>query len=445
MQLRSTDISALARVFVAGEWKEPAILFRGQQAAIGKAPWLRSLVKRILKEFPAFRPPQRRLADFLSRDQGLQRAAAAGRLLIDATPILPEFDCQLAAFQHCTLPTWRTPTQLADWLGLPSDHLAWFGDQKQLGRLHLDDRLTHYRYRWAIKRRGGVRLIESPRPQLKEIQRQILRECLSQLPVHSAAHGFQQGRSTATFVQPHSGKAIVLRMDLKHFFPSVQPFRLNRLLMLAGYPEDVARMLTAICTAVTPSAILYNSSRHGSDTAAEHPGIDNYLRVLLTQPHFPQGAPTSPCAANLIAYRLDSRLHGLAKAAGATYTRYADDLLFSGDGDFRRSVQRFHIHVSAIVLDEGFQVNHHKTRVMPKSVRQQAAGLVINQRPGIGRREFDLLKATLHNCVRLGPQSQNKNEHPDFRRHLLGRIGYVQQFHAQRGARLVQLFHQIKW
>jgi hypothetical protein len=168
-------------------------------------------------------------------------------------------------------------------------------------------------------------------------------------------------------------------------------------------------------------------------------------RGLFVQPHLPQGAPTSPALANLCAYRLDARLEGLARAAGAHYTRYADDLIFSGDEAFVRAVRRFRDHVAAVTLEEGFVVQHKKTRVMRQGVRQQAAGVVLNLHPNVPRPDFDQLKAILHNCVRHGPSLQNRAGVADFRAHLAGRIAYVARINPRRGERLRRVFDQIVW
>lgn len=160
--------------------------------------------------------------------------------------------------------------------------------------------------------------------------------------------------------------------------------------------------------------------------------------------HLPQGAPTSPTIANLCVYRLDRRLAGLARSAGAVYTRYADDLAFSGGADFARRAKRFR-HVAAITLGEGLTVNYRKTRIMRPSVRQELAGIVINQRLSPRRAQFDQLKAVLTNCVRHGPASQNRDGHADFRAHLWGRISFVASLHAGRGDKLQRIFDQIQW
>ena len=153
----------------------------------------------------------------------------------------------------------------------------------------------------------------------------------------------------------------------------------------------------------------------------------------------------SPGLANLCAFRLDCRLAGLAKSAGASYTRYADDLLFSGDAVFARGVERFYIRACAIALEEGFEVNTRKTRIMRRSVSQRAVGLVLNEKANIGRVEFDRLKAILTNCLKTGPAEQNRAKAPDFHSHLAGRIGHVTNFNPKRGEKLRAIFERIEW
>ena len=147
----------------------------------------------------------------------------------------------------------------------------------------------------------------------------------------------------------------------------------------------------------------------------------------------------------MIAYRFDWRLAGLARWAHATYTRYADDLLFSGDDAFRAKVERFQVYVAAIALEEGFQVHHHKTRVMTSSQSQRAAGLILNVHPNYPRREYDRLKATLHQASLQESVPRRHAGQNDFRAHLLGRIQYVRQWNPARADKLLRLFERIQW
>jgi retron-type reverse transcriptase len=167
--------------------------------------------------------------------------------------------------------------------------------------------------------------------------------------------------------------------------------------------------------------------------------------MLHKQPHLPQGAPTSPALANLCAYHMDCRLGGFAEAAGAVYTRYADDLAFSGGDEFARCAHRFSVLAAAIVAEEGFAVHHRKTRIMRSSARQQIAGLVVNERVNVRRSDFDELKAILTNCAKSGPASQNREGHVDFRAHLLGKVAFVKAIHPQKAKKLEELMGRIVW
>jgi RNA-directed DNA polymerase len=120
-------------------------------------------------------------------------------------------------------------------------------------------------------------------------------------------------------------------------------------------------------------------------------------------------------------------------------------LAFSGGEDFERRAERFSTHVAVILMEEGFRVNHRKTRIMRQGVRQHLAGLVINQHANVRRTDFDQLKAILTNCVRLGPESQNRDEHPSFKSHLEGRVGFVESINPAKGKRLRVILKRIAW
>jgi hypothetical protein len=328
---------------------------------------------------------------------------------------------------------------LANWLGIDVGEIDWFADTRSFEYKRNRGRLRHYHYRPLMKRFGQVRLIESPKPRLKQMQRRILTGILDHIPPHSAAHGFRRGRSIATFAAPHVDKRIVLRIDLQDFFPSIRLARVQALFRTIGYPENVANLLAGLCTNSTPTDVWESMDREGQDRRLHESCL------LYSQPHLPQGAPTSPALANLTAHRLDRRLAGLASSAGANYTRYADDLAFSGPQDFERVAARFQLHVCATVSEEGFSVHYRKTRIMREGVCQRLAGLVVNKRLNISRSDFDRLKATLTNCIRFGTQSQNREGHLDFRSHLEGRLSFVEQINPAKGRRLRTLFDQIGW
>ncbi|HEX2750632.1 MAG TPA: hypothetical protein VHM91_21685, partial [Verrucomicrobiales bacterium] len=114
-------------------------------------------------------------------------------------------------------------------------------------------------------------------------------------------------------------------------------------------------------------------------------------------------------------------------------------------GAFSRSASRCEVHAGAILLESGLAAAHRKTKIMPQSVPQRAAGLVVNVRPGLPRRERDRLKAILTNCLRHGPSSQNRGAHSDFRAHLLGRLSHAAATHPASAAKLRAIFDAIVW
>jgi RNA-directed DNA polymerase len=165
----------------------------------------------------------------------------------------------------------------------------------------------------------------------------------------------------------------------------------------------------------------------------------------LRTPHLPQGAPTSGALANLAAYRLDVRIAGLAAKLGASYTRYADDLVLSGDRELARAAPSLIARVAAISIEEGFALNFRKSRMMTKSDRQRVTGIVVNERLAAPREEIEKLRAILHNCRTHGPASQNRAAHPDFRAHLRGRVAWIASLDPTKGAKLQSTFEQIPW
>lgn len=144
-------------------------------------------------------------------------------------------------------------------------------------------------------------------------------------------------------------------------------------------------------------------------------------------------------------FTLDRRLAALADAAGLRYTRYADDLTFSGGPDLRRGAHALISTVEKIVRGESFALNPSKTRVRRPHQRQSVTGIVVNQRPNIARPEYDRLKAVLHDCRTRGPAAANRAGVPDFRAHLLGRISWIASLNPDRGARLRARFAAIAW
>lgn len=333
------------------------------------------------------------------------------------------------------LPIFHHPQELADWLRLPLKELAWLTNHFRHGR-PVDERRAHYHFRWIEKRRGGWRLIESPKRLLKAVQSRILDEILSRIATHPAVHGFVPGRSILTNAEPHVGQDVVVKLDLESFYPSIRLARIIRLFRGMGYSREAAIWLGRLVTSRLPLNQPFPTGKSGTSSLTLWP----YFPA-----HLPQGAPTSPALSNLVLSRLDARLAGLARKFGATYTRYADDLTFSGPERFAASLTVFLPLAKQIIRREGLRVNRGKTRVLRQAGRQIVTGVVVNERPNIDRRAFDTLKAILTNCRRHGPTSQNRDNHPQFALHLRGRIGHVALLNPARGAKLLAIFQQIDW
>ncbi|QDU21893.1 reverse transcriptase family protein [Urbifossiella limnaea] len=278
------------------------------------------------------------------------------------------------------LPPLDSPAQLAEALGVTVAQLR--------GLTYHRDAATSLHYcRFAIpKRDGSERPIWAPLPRLKAAQAWVLHNVVERLPVHGAAHGFLAGRSTLTNAAVHTNANLVLKMDVKEFFPTVTWRRVKGVFRRAGYRERVATLLALLCT----------------ESPREVVQLDGTTYYVSLGPRcLPQGAPTSPALTNALCLRLDRRLTGLAAKLGWRYTRYADDLTFS--------LPAAHVGpprlgamigcVTRVVETEGFRIHPEKTRVARPGGRQAVTGLVVNgdaapRAPRALRRQ---LRAALHN------------------------------------------------
>jgi RNA-directed DNA polymerase len=443
-----------ATALLAGDWTGDGMAARLMQifSLPRRQMWIETLVARVFSRFGPHPPTPRHavLTKFLAAEPGFCRAVGRLRRQAQRREPLEQFQSDSLTNVLCLprlemapaiggtdkLPALVTSGDLADWLGISVSELDWFAACHGRERRTAPGKLRHYHYYWIAKSGGRKRLVECPKPRLKEIQRQILSEIVGVIPPHRAAHAFRSRHSTLTCASPHAGQRVVVRIDLRDFFPRIRSSRIHSLFHALGYPEGVARLLTGLCTNAIGDDIVPTDDSNGRR---------HELWQTFGQPHLPQGAPTSPALANLCAYRLDCRLTGLARANGASYTRYADDLVFSGDHEFERNLARFRIFVCAIVLTEGFAIRYRKTRVMRSGTQQSITGLIVNRRINVSRANYDRLKAILHNCRRFGPESQNRTGHPRFRKHLQGKIAYVGMTQRERGAKLQRVFDTIVW
>lgn len=326
------------------------------------------------------------------------------------------------------LPLLHTTGDLTDWLGITQSELHWLAEP-WLKNKNTSPHLNNYYYKLYPKRNGNQRLVEAPKERLKEIQRKINKLILPHMKVHNAAHGYQPDRSNRTHAELHTDRYYVISFDLHDFFQNIHYLKISNLFKELGYTGKVTKYLTSLCT---------HQCRTGNNPAFNY--LDQKQRHMLQQRHLPQGAPTSPALSNAALYHLDKRLAGLAKSLGLSYSRYADDLTFSGNT--KRNWEHFESLIGSICLEENFQLNHRKTKILHPHQKQRVTGIIVNQKPNICRKEYDTLKAILTNCVRHGLESQNRNNHPDFQAHLYGRVQYVKSINLTRGTQLENLLEK---
>ncbi len=300
------------------------------------------------------------------------------------------------------LPVIQNGQDLAAQMGITLSALRWLTYHRRAAAV------VHY-HRFEIdKKTGGVRCISAPKAALARAQEWVLDNILARLEVEPHAHGFVPGRSIRSNATPHVGKQVVVNLDLREFFPTVTFRRIKGLFQALGYSEHVGTVLALLCT--EPPRV-----------QAEVDG--KVYHVALGRRVLPQGACTSPALTNALCRRLDRRLAGLAARHGFAYTRYADDLTFSGDDG--RAVGRLLRSARTILAAEGFTEHPRKTRVMRKARRQKVTGVTVNARPTVSRREVRRLRAILHNAARDGLEQQNRDHRPNFAAYLRGRVEFV--------------------
>jgi retron-type reverse transcriptase len=219
------------------------------------------------------------------------------------------------------------------------------------------------------KRGGGVRVLFAPDANTKGVQRRILALVLNASRSHPAAYGYERGRGTVDHANVHAGQAVVIGIDIRDFFPSTDAAWVREYFIAVGWDAKAAGVLTKLTT---------------------HDGS------------LPQGAPTSPKLSNLVNHLLDARLQALAKAFGARYSRYADDITFSLAHDDQRLVKNLVNLTSSVLFDCGYQMhNKKKLFVRRKHQRQQICGLVVNNGPPrVSRETKRMLRAVEHRLAK---------------------------------------------
>ncbi len=304
-----------------------------------------------------------------------------------------------------------------------SDHLAHLL-QTPLPHLHALTRGSRNYHVFTIKKSSGAdRKIQAPHKQLKTVQRKILNTILHRVPLNKYAEGFRKKRSILTNAMHHVNKKVIVKLDIKDFFPAIDSNRVFGMYLQLGYPRRVAQLLTNLST---------------------------------VQKRLPTGAPTSPAIANIISRRLDKRFVNLGVKTDFTYSRYADDITISCDTD---NILKMIPFFKEIIRDEGFGVNEGKLRILRSGNRQSVTGVVVNEKPNVTRREIKKLRAVLHNSKHgnlykqagiwamreKGLRSYSPYSVVDFYQSLLAKIHFVRMINEKAGNTLLSDFYRIPW
>jgi len=279
------------------------------------------------------------------------------------------------------LPPLTSPTVLALILGVSPKLITSMGRTPE----------RYYRSFVIPKRNGGERQILAPRTFLKAVQYYILRFVLKNQPVSGFATGFVRGKGIVHNARLHTGAPFLLNVDLTNFFGSITSIQVREEFLKIGFPIATADTLTKLCT--------YGGS-------------------------LPQGAPTSPALSNLVFAELDQEISVLSANKGLIYSRYADDLTFSG---LRLIPRQFVSELDRLLMARGLALNPGKTRFAGPTQAKYVTGLVVNVRPQVDRRTRRTLRAIFHQAHREPARFSDRASE------LLGWASYVQSFDFARG------------
>ncbi|MDH6355819.1 RNA-directed DNA polymerase [Dysgonomonas sp. PH5-45] len=201
---------------------------------------------------------------------------------------------------------------------------------------------NHYTHFKLSKRSGGYRTISAPDATLLNIQKTIYKRILLSVNIHPASMGFRQNISVVHNAKAHLGNKQILKVDIADFFGSIKKHRIINAFAKIGYPTNISEVLAELC---------------------------------ILQGKLPQGAATSPTLSNIIAYDMDVKLVSIAQKNSLIYTRYADDLTFSGE---EISFEQVFAEINNIIRKEKFVIQRKKTRFLTEKKRKIITGISVS-------------------------------------------------------------------
>lgn len=297
----------------------------------------------------------------------------------------------------------------------------------------------YYKYFAIKKRNGGLRRIMSPYTELKDVQTWIKENILDNIKQPNYVTAFAKGRNIVGNAKIHEGRKYILKVDIANFFESIGVWRVYLAYLKMGYDKGVAAWLANLCTAMIED--------YKYEQLKDQEEILKLFDELCqkSEPFLIQGAPTSPGLANIICYRMDRRMMGLANKYGFNYSRYADDMTFSADEKERLPKMGM---IRRIVATEGFHLKEEKTELLHEGNRQIVTGLLVDGRvrvPGSYKKD---IKRHIHFCLKYGGRGHFHRIAPGKafgKEWLAGRIRYVYSVEPEAAKKLWAEFEKIDW
>lgn len=327
-----------------------------------------------------------------------------------------------AQLQKYQLPVFNSVMELAQSMKIELSALRYLLYNRKVSKI------SHYSTFEIPKKSGGKRRISAPKSRLKQLQTWVLEHILNQIAVNDNVHGFIKEHSIVTNAKPHIAKKVLINVDLKDFFPSIEYKRVKGLFCAFGYSEQIAIILSLICTQAETDTI-------------EMDGVTYYVQT--GKRFLPQGSPASPAISNLIAYRLDKQLLFHANNYNFEYTRYADDLSFSSNTESKKDVAKMLYFIKRCINQEGFVVHPDKTQIMRKGALQKVTGVVVNEKLNIERSQLRKFRALLHNIETNGWKNQKWGKALHLINAIEGYICFVKMVNPQKASQFSNQLQSI--
>ena len=293
-------------------------------------------------------------------------------------------------------------------------------------------KVNHYMRFYVDKKTGGKRLISAPHFHLKKVQHWILENILYKRQTSDSAMGFVPGKSILDNARPHTGARVLINIDLKDFFPTINYKRIKGMFANMGYSEQIATVLALLCSEPEVDEVMMDG-----ELFYVHKG----LRFL------PQGAPTSPAISNIICWKMDKRMEGIARKLDFTYTRYADDMSFSASGEeAEKNMGKLLFVVKKIIAEEGFEIHPDKLRIMRKGSRKEVTGIVVNEGMSVNRKKLRQFRALLYQIEKEGPKGKTwgNNKGANLYNSIKGYANFVAMVHPEKGAKFLEKVYRLK-